>query len=96
MKYVLFSLKNNKINFIMSAATKPSVFQWLINVHLFNCLPFDMSQDKRRYQENMIFPYFSMKTCCGYTLEAPRRGASNVYRQHMFSWKNQKLLTIFD
>ena len=28
--------------------------------------------------------------CCGYSLEAPHRGASNEYPQHMFSWKNKK------
>ena len=27
---------------------------------------------------------------CGYSLEAPRRGASNEYPQHMFSWRNKK------
>ena len=28
--------------------------------------------------------YFSMKTCCGYSLQAPHRGASNEYSQHIF------------
>ena len=32
------------------------------------------------------FPYFSMKTCCGYSLEAPLWGASNEYPQHTFPW----------
>ena len=27
--------------------------------------------------------------CCGYSLEAPRRGASNEYPQLMFSWRNK-------
>ena len=27
--------------------------------------------------------------CCGYSLEAPRRGTSNEYPLHMFSWKNK-------
>ena len=27
---------------------------------------------------------------CGYSLEAPRWGASNEYPQHMFSWRNKK------
>ena len=31
-----------------------------------------------------------MKTCCGYSLEAPRRGASNEYPKHMFSSRNKK------
>ena len=29
----------------------------------------------------------------GYSLEAPRRGASNEYPQHMFLWRNKR--TIF-
>ena len=30
------------------------------------------------------------KICCGYSLEAPRRGASNEYPEHMFLWRNKK------
>ena len=30
-----------------------------------------------------------------YSLEAPRRGASNEYPQHMFSWRNKKDISIF-
>ena len=33
--------------------------------------------------------------CCGYSLEAPPRGASNEYPQHMFSWRNKKNINIF-
>ena len=29
-----------------------------------------------------------------YTLEAPRRGASNEYPQHMFSWRNKKKIML--
>ena len=29
-----------------------------------------------------------------YSLEAPRRGASNEYLQHMFSWSNKKDISI--
>ena len=31
-----------------------------------------------------------MKTCCGYSLEAPQKGASNEYPQRMFSSRNKK------
>ena len=31
-----------------------------------------------------------MKTCCGYSLEAPCQGTSNEYLQNMFSWRNKK------
>ena len=38
--------------------------------------------------------YFSCisrkRLCCGYSLEAPQRGASNEYPQHMFLWRNKK------
>ena len=33
--------------------------------------------------------------CCEYTLEAPQRGASNKYSQHMFSRRNKKNINIF-
>ena len=45
--------------------------------------------DKSGYQVN-IFLIFPQNICCGYSLEAPRRGASNEYPQHMFSWRNKK------
>ena len=32
------------------------------------------------------------KIRCGYSLEVPRRGASNEYPQHMFSWRNKKTI----
>ena len=32
---------------------------------------------------------------CGYSLEAPRRGASNEYLQHMFLWRNKKNINTF-
>ena len=31
-----------------------------------------------------IFCYFSMKTGCRYSLEAPQVGTSNEYQQHVF------------
>ena len=34
-----------------------------------------------------IFISFSMKTCCGYSLEVPHRGASNEYPHDMFLWR---------
>ena len=42
----------------------------------------------------LYFSYFSTKTCCGYSLEAPRRGASNDYPQHMFSSRNKKAINL--
>ena len=31
--------------------------------------------------------------CCRYSLEAPWRGTSNDYPQHIFSWRNKKIFT---
>ena len=42
------------------------------------------------YQNVSFFSYFSTKTCCGYSTEAPRWGASNEYPWPMFSWRNKK------
>ena len=33
-----------------------------------------------------------LEPCCGYSLEVPRRGASNEYPQHMFSLRNKKTI----
>ena len=38
--------------------------------------------------DNFLFLHENI--CCGYSLEAPHRGASNEYPQHMFSWRNKK------
>ena len=37
-----------------------------------------------------IFLIFAQNIDCGYTLEPPRRGGSNEYRQSMFWSKNKK------
>ena len=36
------------------------------------------------------FLFLDENICCGYSLEAPCRGASNEYPQHMFSLTNKK------
>ena len=36
------------------------------------------------------FLFLHKNICCGNSLEAPHRGASNKYPQHMFSWRNKK------
>ena len=36
------------------------------------------------------FLFLHENICCGYSLEAPHRGASNEYPQHMFLWRNKK------
>ena len=40
------------------------------------------------------FSYFSMKTCCGYSLEVPHRGVSNEY-DNMFLRRNKKNINMF-
>ena len=37
-----------------------------------------------------LFLFLDENICCGHSLEAPRRGASNEYPQHMFSSRNKK------
>ena len=37
---------------------------------------------------SFLFP--DENICCGYSLEAPRRGASNGFPQHMFLSRNKK------
>ena len=43
----------------------------------------------------IFFLFLHEKICCGYSLEAPRRGASNEYPQHMFSLRNKKDISSF-
>ena len=38
----------------------------------------------------IFFLFLHENICCGYSLEAPRGGASNEYPQHMFSWRIRK------
>ena len=45
--------------------------------------------DKSGYQVH-IFLISPRKHMLWYSLEMPRRGASNEYPQHMFSWRNKK------
>ena len=62
------------------------------------CLKMDpksiIGLDKRGYQVN-IFLIFQQKHMLWYSLEAPHRGASNKYPQHMFSLKNKKNIDTF-
>ena len=36
------------------------------------------------------FLFLNKNICCGYSLEAPWRGASNEYPQHVYSSRNKK------
>ena len=38
----------------------------------------------------IFFLFLHENIYCGYSLEAPPRGASNENPQHMFSWRNKK------
>ena len=49
------------------------------------------SSDKMLFSVNSkILIFFLLNVCCGYSLEAPRQGASNEHHQHMFLWRNTK------
>ena len=52
-----------------------------------------IAQDKG-YLVN-IFLYLFKNICCGYSLEAPRWGASNEYPQHMILWRNRRNTSCF-
>ena len=57
---------------------------------------FRIATDKRGYPHNIfLFLDEYIHVCCGYSLEAPRRGASNEYPQHMYSLRNKKDISIF-
>ena len=47
-----------------------------------------LSSFKRKVLRLFLFQIKNI--CSGYSLEAPRRGASNEYPQHIFSWRNKK------
>ena len=51
-----------------------------------------IGSDKRGYQEN-IFHYENI--CCGYSLEAPRWGASNEYHNICFGGEERKISILF-
>ena len=53
-----------------------------------------IATDKRGYPHN-IFLISSRKHMLWYSLEAPCRGTSNEYPQHMFLWRNKKDISIF-
>ena len=41
-----------------------------------------------------LFLFLHKNVCCGYSLEAPHRGASNEYPQHMFLRRNKKNINL--
>ena len=43
----------------------------------------------------MFFLFLHENICCRYSLEAPRRGASNEFPQHMFSLRSKKDISTF-
>ena len=49
--------------------------------------------DNKGYPHN-IFLFLHVNICCGYSSEAPRRGASDEYPQYMLSWSNWKNISI--
>ena len=57
-------------------------------------LPGNTGLDKSEYQEN-VFLFLDKNISCGYSLEAPRWGASNEYPQHIFLSRNKKNIDTF-
>ena len=52
-----------------------------------------LATDKRGI--HIFFLFLDENIRCGYSLEAPWRGASNEYPQHMFPSRNKKDISIF-
>ena len=48
-----------------------------------------IATDKRGYP-HIIFLLLDENICCGYSSEAPRRGASDEYPQHVFGEKKER------
>ena len=59
-----------------------------------SCEKYIIATDKRGIHI-IFFLFLDEYICCGYSLEAPRRGASNEYPQHMFSLRNKNVISIF-
>ena len=58
---------------------------------LFKYIETFTTKKKENFQiKILIFFKFPLKTDCGYSLEPPRRGGSNVYPQSMFLSRNKK------
>ena len=73
-------------NHMMTFCSQAIRIYLLLNIY-HSCRegPFFFSAEKCWY-----FPYFSMKTCCGYSLEASQWDSSNEYPQHMLSCRKKK------
>ena len=46
---------------------------------------YDLNNVERDVKHQTIFLFFHDNVCCGYSLEAPQRGASKEYPQDIFS-----------
>ena len=58
-------------------------------LRVWNSMWFYMWNQQNK-KARIIFRQFSLKTCCGYSLESPCRGDSNEYPQHTFLWRNKQ------
>ena len=52
--------------------------------HVFKSVTAIEAADKRGYQVYFFFLFLHEYMCCGYSLEAPCRGASKVQPHHVF------------
>ena len=70
---------------------RPFVCSWFPRATFLLLLPYCTRElVKQEYQVIILGQFFLFlykNICCGYSLEAPRRGASNEYPQHMFLWR---------
>ena len=71
----------------------PDIKRNYVSTHDLYIIVITIATDKARFSsEKMLisFLFLHENICCGYSLEAPRQGASNEYPQHMFLCRNKK------
>ena len=62
-------------------------FKWVATAYVFRGL---VKEEYLVIIVGSFFLFLHKNICCGYSLEAPRWGASNEYPQHMFLWRTRE------
>ena len=86
-----FKLAFKKLNCL---AMKPSKSDFSTKQCASVIMSFYIATDKGGIRQ-ISFLFLHGNICCGYSLEALQRGASNDYPQHMFSCRNKKNIHTF-
>ena len=90
----LWSFVNNRYWFIWNMQEDKTKRRWEGNVMYTCTCTFNIATDKRGI--HIIFLWFLHENiCCGYSLEVPRRGASNEYHNICFCGEIRKISAFF-